>query len=260
MVDQKLKEALEKLGFVHQPDLPGKPDFAHFDAKILICIFKLRSEITKKPLDEWIEERKQRFAPLISKGWDVRRVAEENFEKFDLDRIKGLMTELEYGRFRLPPGPRPTSQKLIELLRQTHTEIFSEEAKRRRNHRMLWGLERRRRNIEKRLFLIFKPKILERDRHKCLVCGSTTELDLAHIYQGRNPTFTDANPRWLRKHPRMASPYVSPEKRWAEENMLILCRSCHLALDSGVQLSGKWNIDKAIQFIQKRRKIWGLAK
>jgi len=270
----KLKDALEKLGFVHRPDLAGRPDFAHFDKRVAVFLMsKAEQEKRNQLKKEWIDHKRdlsqvgreckrlvKYFRTMHRKHWRVIWVPEK--EKIGrvlavvtkvLEFQTNRMTELEFSRYRLPPGPQPTSQKLIELLRQTHAEILSEEAKRKRNWHMIRGLENRRKNIEKALFPIFRPKILKRDGRKCLACGSAAKLDLAHVYMGGQLEFTSANPRWLRKNPKGTTPYVSPEVRWEENNMLTLCRSCHIIFDSTVRLPGKVNIDKAVRFIQKVR-------
>jgi hypothetical protein len=77
------------------------------------------------------------------------------------------------------------------------------------------------RSMQKRM----RPQILRRDDNKCAVCGSTVKLELAHIYpcpilgESRYPYFSKADVE------KMASPYFAPE------NLIILCRHCHMLFD-----------------------------
>jgi 5-methylcytosine-specific restriction endonuclease McrA len=73
-------------------------------------------------------------------------------------------------------------------------------------------LHRRKQEIEERLHRILRPIILKRDGFRCRRCGSAEKLELVRLYGG--------------------IPFVSTEKRWAQENLFILCADCHRQFDS----------------------------
>jgi hypothetical protein len=141
-------------------------------------------------------------------------------------RVNDAMLQKETTKIILPPGPEPTRKKLIELLRQTDEELASEEQKSKRNYPVVWGLIERRRYVETRLHVLIKPSILKRDDNRCLACDSKENLELARLSGGDM-----ARPEKFRKK-RTLWRYPDAEKRWAEENMLILCEHCHKQLDS----------------------------
>jgi len=77
------------------------------------------------------------------------------------------------------------------------------------------------RSMQKRL----RSQILRRDGHKCIVCGSTIRLELAHIYPC--PISGESRISFVSKGQveRTALPYYAPE------NLMILCRRCHMLFD-----------------------------
>jgi 5-methylcytosine-specific restriction endonuclease McrA len=113
---------------------------------------------------------------------------------------------------------------VTELLEETQMEINREERKRNRDFRTINRLRKREGKMEKFLYQNLKAVILRRDGYKCRACGSAKNLSLAHLFPK-----TDYSRR-LRG--RRVTPYTSPKNRWAEKNLLTLCRNCHRSFDS----------------------------
>lgn len=197
-MESKLKDELEKIGFVHRPDLPGNPEFAHFERKTAL-LFRPRRE----PVDY------ERFKKLRSIKWKAIAVVGEDGIKESLNRIKGFMLWQDYAKYSLPPGPESTVEKLIGLLGQTETEIA--ELKKSKKRVNLGGLGERRRKIGQDLHHHLKPVVLKRDGHKCRACGSTDNLELVRLYGGIH--------------------LVPIKETYYEKNMFILCKRCHKILD-----------------------------
>lgn len=118
-------------------------------------------------------------------------------------------------------------KKLISQLQQTEEELEAEYRKRRRDFHAILRLEERRRNIENQLHKLLKPLVLKRDGSKCRACGSAEGLELVRLYGGlAEPVKVSEKRIFMRRPPA--------EKRWAEENLFILCRECHKRFDSFV--------------------------
>lgn len=250
MSEKELKEKLNELGFVSQPDLSGNPDFANFGAKLALC-FSSRENYQGLELDERIKFNlgfRQRFADLRLKHWECRMIYKEDSLQETVDRLNAIMVQRETAKIHTPKGPEPTYEKLIKLLKQTDEELTSEEKRSRRRRYVIWGLEERRKNIERHLHLVLKPVILKRDNQRCRACGSTENLELARLSGGDM-----AKPERITRK-RMVWHYPDAEKRYAEENMLILCEKCHKQLDSfnarfwRIGL-GKVSIDEAVELL-----------
>jgi len=228
MSELELKNKLQELGFVSNPDLPGKPDFANFKGKMALTVTS-RLEYDSLDLDQRVEFNlafRERFADLKSKRWYCGTVYLDDDVEKTINRIKSSMTQREISKVKLPPGPESTTKKLIEMLKRTDEELLSEQRKRKRNYPLVWGLKDRRKSLENRLHALFKPVILERDNHQCRACGSTENLELARLSGGDM-----ARPERINRR-RTIWHYPDVEKRWAEENMLILCEKCHKTFDS----------------------------
>jgi hypothetical protein len=251
MPETELSRKLKELGFVSSPDLPGNPDFAHFGFKLALT-FSSRDAYIELELDERVKYNlgfKQRFSDLRFKHWHCRRIYKEDSVEETLDHVNHIIVQQEASKIHMPEGLEPTHRKLITLLNQADETLLIEEKTRKRNHPLIWGLRERRKSIEQRLHVVLKPVILKRDNCRCRACGSTENLELARISGGDM-----AKPERLSKK-RIVWVYPDAEKRWAFENMLILCESCHKRFDSFK--SRMWrigyeaiNIDQAIELLQ----------
>jgi 5-methylcytosine-specific restriction endonuclease McrA len=229
MPEAELKTKLHELGFISKPNLPGDPDFAHFDAKLALCVFS-RASLEEMQLDERIKFNRgfhERFAGLRLKKWHCRIIYKEDTIEKTVDHINAIMVRREFAKIKTPSGPEPTHKKLIQLLKQTDEALVIEEKKRRPNSSVIWGLKERRKNIERWLHSILKPAVLKRDNYMCRECGSSVEnLQLARLVGGDN-----AIPEMISRR-RTVWHYPDAEKRWADENFFILCKDCHRQLDS----------------------------
>ena len=253
MPEQELVERMAELGFEHTPDLPGSPDFAHFGYKIALAI---TSEDAYRALElndkvAFNLEFRKRFSTLSAKHWYCWRIHEEDSVDETIDFVNGIIIKREAAKVHLPDGDEPKHKKLISRLKQTDDEILVEERKRRRNRPLLWGLIERRKDIEQRLHVVLKPVILTRDDHKCRVCGSKEDLELARIIGA-----DAAKPERISKK-RVIWVYPDAEKRWSEDNLLILCNSCHKAFDSFRSRMARrgldaMSIEQAVDYIKNR--------
>ena len=106
----------------------------------------------------------------------------------------------------------------------------------------LWRLKRKwRKSINPALHHLLKPVILERDGHRCRACGSITDLELVRLYGG-------------------ALFHLVPiEKAYAEENMFILCRRCHMILE-GAQWTRRMRLRRAELAPSVKKKVDSLRK
>lgn len=85
------------------------------------------------------------------------------------------------------------------------------------------GYQRARLSISQKM----KPIILERDGHKCVVCGAAEHLELAHIF----PVAKGLRGKSARHHPSRNE----LKQRWNllndEHNLITLCKHCHNLYD-----------------------------
>ncbi len=94
-LELKLKESLERKGFIYQPDEYGKPDFIHYRKKIVIFIdgffwhkclgcFKLpetNKEFWKKKINNNFKRDKEINLNYKNSGWKVVRIWEHEIKK-----------------------------------------------------------------------------------------------------------------------------------------------------------------------------------
>jgi len=120
------------------------------------------------------------------------------------------------------------SKRLIEELVaiETRYEEVEREYKRRRGEqrktlrRESVELKEKWHNVKSYLHHHFRPIILDRDGFKCRACGASEDLELARLYE---------DSLYARTHGYATK---SPEERYSEKNMLILCYECHKRFDS----------------------------
>jgi len=189
---------------------------------------------------------------LRLKRWQCRMIYKEDSVEETLNHIDEIIIQQETAKVHMPKGPEPTHKKLIKLLKQTDEALISEEKRRCRRRSIIWGLKDRRKNIERRLHTLIKPAILERDSNRCRACGSVENLELARL-SGRDM----AKPEQITRK-RTVWHYPDAEKRWAEENMLMLCGDCHKIFDSLNAIFwrrdlGNLSIDQALELLQSGR-------
>jgi hypothetical protein len=129
-------------------------------------------------------------------------------------------------------GPPNSKDKLIEELGRIEArlrEIWCKEREERGQKRILlqdkaFVLERRKKNIERKLHEVLRPIILERDGYRCKACGSTENLELVRLYGGIE---------WRERVGKAIVRRRPPvEKLWSEENLFTLCEECHKRFDS----------------------------
>jgi hypothetical protein len=239
MPEAELAEKLKELGFEYKPDLPGDPDFAHFGFKLALTITSRDAyrELEEKERIKFNLSFKQRFSALMAKHWHCQRIHTEDSLEETIEGVKHIIIQKETARIRLPEGPAPIYKKLIALLKGTDEALLVEERRMKRNYPLLWGLNDRRKSIEQRLHIVLKPVILKRDNYRCRACGSTEKLELARTSGGDM-----AKPERLSTK-RTIWVYPDAEKRWAIENMFILCQKCHKYFDSFRSRAWRYNAE-----------------
>ena len=228
MPETELSEKLREMGFAPNPCLPGNPDYANFELKIALTIissdaYQELGDIERKKFNS---DFKKRFVSLTAKHWRCGRIHDEDSLEKKLSDAHFFISFFEESRIHLPEGPEPTYKKLVALLKETDDIILSERRKDKMNYARIFGAEKRRKTIEQHLHVVLKPIILERDNYCCRACGSTDKLELARTSGGDM-----AKPEWLSKK-KIVWVYPDAEKRWASENLLILCQRCHKYFDS----------------------------
>lgn len=228
MQETELTEKLKELGFISKPDLPGDPDFAHFSLKLALTVTSRDAyrELEEKEQKKFNLNFKQRFSKLTAKHWHCQRIDIENSTEDTIKHVKHFIIQKETARIRLPEGRQPIYRKLIALLKETDEALLAEERRMKNNYPLLWGLKERRKSIEQRLHVVLKPIILERDHYRCRACGSAEKLELARTSGGdmaKPEKISTKRTIWV---------YPDAEKRWAIENLFILCQKCHRYFDS----------------------------
>lgn len=89
----------------------------------------------------------------------------------------------------------------------------------------------------------FRPQILKRDNNECIACGGRDRLELAHILSCNvlRRTKTEGPPCTNKAQVKeLISRYYVPE------NLLTLCKSCHMLFDLREQQGALWLADKTL--------------